>query len=1110
MDWFGLPELARNATSGLPILGALLLVMAVNTKRQLRARQYLLPVVASIYAVGAVIVLHRFNAWLDSLIERIVQAVPLLRDWYQADWLYVLENTLVVVGFLVIKVILKPIFARLFSGSTFTGDALLARVYEFDAQHGIWFVERRFGGMRAFYRALYVSSLVLVILIVALAATYSLWPGFLSVSFPAVAALVIGEFFFAINGLTKEEFRRDVLGEADDAHRVANYSRLRQVLADTFPGNVVFDGVSLAAADATRSGAVLDDLSRSQNDIDRLAASYYQRVKATQRDLDANLLGAAVDVLHGQSVLVLNPFYEDLTEYVALPTYVHLLQRGKCLVIAGRDSLTGDLVEWMKRGLEGITGVPDLWTVQVLHAGGSDDVDVGVLRFADIHNVAVLLANESFLSEVSLVVVAEPSQLLTTGQLGAGVFLNRCRAGGSPVFLAFDRNHDGLVDSLSHLFKVSLTEVVASALPRGASSHIVWRTDGPSMSEHLLPGVSRYLGGGTEIGAVALKYDVSTVSWLGGSRFPVIDMGWIAGQYYGPICAVAGVDVSQASLEERMRRSANPWGMPQSANAFLVVEDEFANAFESIRLYSTRATGSGFVNLMSEDYLLRDYMVANSGVFSTDPKAIPSIAADFARTERNTALRLLVEAGAFGVPESVIAHELELAGVTTPPPGDLAQVGVSGSPIAEMLAGLLRDHAGVENVSVSRRNPPTSVYASPGKRDPLLEIDHADAWTETLRALSPAYFYVESEDPGEYIGALLYGHVFQAMLPGQFLTHEGKYYEVVRIGGLLGDEGVVLRRAAEHVRGRHAYRQLRDYDLSDLRPSPTMGSRITVDGMRLTRWLATVGVRTRGFIDAPSRRELAQGHRVLIEDLPVRTYRSKAVLEFQVPGASAEVRRTLATLLNEAFVTLFPQAHPYVVAVTSDPDGVMGDLLHGFSADSPADDSIFIIEDSVVDLGLLVTIERNWRRILDTLADYLRWYATPAPQPADEAQQGVPAIPEFAPPASARRRSWIVRVARRLWGWCTAIARWLTKPFRRRTAREEPSESPGNGEGTDGEGANGPTAGPEAPQVGVEESRDDALAEGTADAAPEETADASPDGAAEVMTNESGAADGEK
>ena len=76
-------------------------------------------------------------------------------------------------------------------------------------------------------------------------------------------------------------------------------------------------------------------------------------------------------------------------------------------------------------------------------------------------------------------------------------------------------------------------------------------------------------------------------------------------------------------------------------------------------------------------------------------------------------------------------------------------------------------------------------------------IEEETEIAEYAKKLQNAYYIAEDEQGDKYyIGAKLYGHVFQALIPGQFLTYDGKYYEVQAI---TPQNGVVVRRAADHI-----------------------------------------------------------------------------------------------------------------------------------------------------------------------------------------------------------------------------------------------------------------------------------------------------------------------
>ncbi|BDZ47184.1 hypothetical protein [Naasia aerilata] len=1050
-------DFAGHLLASVPILLALLALRLGNQKKAERVRQFPMPVLAVLYAIIAMVVLYRVNAWLGGWLAWLMRLIPVVRDWYSSVWLYFLENLLVLVVFLVLKLLLKPILAGLSRGSAFRGHQAVEGVYEWDSDYELWFVRPSTANLRGLFRGFLAAGLVITVGYTALITSAPQWPGALAIAYPALITLVLGEIVWFLSGVTKDEYVTDILGEDDEATRVANYGLLRQVLDRTFGDRVLAEELSLSTLDATRSRSRIDRLVDEQaGELETLAGAYFQRLRADGDELDINLLDASVRLLRKQSVVIANPFHGDLTPYLAFPAHYHLLQHRKVLIVAGREAATAEYRDWIAAGLESVTGIGDLWSVQVLGTTPRDDLDVGVLRFADLHNMDLLREHDAFLGQVEYVILAEPSRLLATGQLGLGLVLQRVGRRGEVVYAAFDRNHDGLVDALSHLLKVELADVVASALPTGATSEMVWQAEGPSMHTAILPAITRYLGLGTELAAVALKYQVERVSWVGGDRFPVRDMTWLAGQYYGPITAFAELDLTQSALGEALVPVASPWSVERAPRQFLVVEDEINNVFESLRLYATRARTEGFVNLIAGDYLLRDYMIANREIFAADPKAIPSIVPDFARTERNGVLRLLLTMLAFDVNEFELTKQLQLLGVTVS--NDVATD--DGNPDSATGEGMLVDlfkelvlkHTGVSDIRILAERE-----AADGEGTlPRFRVEPSKDLDGVLQHLRAAYFFVEDErEDSSYIGALLYGHVYQAMLPGQFLTHGGKYYEVQAIGNAHHRDGVVLRRAADHIRDRRVYKQIRTFTLRDLEANPISGARFTVDRIEaqphaegrlnesrieLLRSFATISVSTVGYLEMPSRSALAEAHRIGVDDVPTREYRHKEVLEIRLPEVDASTRRTIVVVLNELFVSVFPNAHEYVTALTADQGDEAGDLLDDLVVDGRPD-SIFIVEDSLVDLGLVVAVERNWRRLLEIVTDYLLWRETPVP-PEPQPEPLAKAEPDF-PEVPKTKRGAVASVLRALGGGIAALSGLVARLLGlRRPNAYEPHQQP--------------------------------------------------------------------
>jgi hypothetical protein len=117
-----------------------------------------------------------------------------------------------------------------------------------------------------------------------------------------------------------------------------------------------------------------------------------------------------------------------------------------------------------------------------------------------------------------------------------------------------------------------------------------------------------------------------------------------------------------------------------------------------------------------------------------------------------------------------------------------------------------------------------------------------------------------------------------------------------------------------------------------------------------------------------------------LNNIPDRAYKNKAVLCLKLTEARADVRFTVAVLLNEIFVTLYPESCHYITAtikMSSGTTSTISNLLSPIQFNGFDDqEAIYIIEDCEIDLGLLVSVERNLTRLLEIIADYLTWHKT--------------------------------------------------------------------------------------------------------------------------------------
>ena len=984
-------DLIQTVLGVLPFVAMCLAVSKTNLNKANRSRQFLMPFIALAYCIVAVIFLDTINTFIFDLFNWLRKYIPFLRNVAWQSIVTFVMNTALVVVFNLLKGVCLPILSGIWKSnkiSEWTSGLFYDREEDVDK----WLLKPKFANLRGFIKGFYITSFAAAVVVFVLSQNYPKSIFFQAAFYPVFGVIVLGEVVFFLSGLTKTEFVEDILGEDEESYQVANYGILREILRDLFPDRVLYENTLDTSDGISDTFEALEEMEQSEDPSLKLIGTYYLNLKSSGADIDINYVRSSVNLLNGKSTLFCNPFYRDLTHYITLPMIKQLISYKKCLIVLGRDSALDDVKQWIDTGLENFANTDSLWQSQVLDEYGNT-TDVGIIKFSDIHNLKIHKANRDFLSKVGFVLIIEPSRILASGQIGLSLLVNNCESTGKDiVYCACDRNCDGLVDALSHTLKTSITEVTATVNGGGNNSQMYWNADGQYMHHKIFPTISRYLGMGTEINAVAMKYQLDQTGWVGSEKFPVFDMKWIAGQYHKQICQYADLPESQASFDRAFNVYSNLWSTEKRENSFLVVEDEFQNLFEITRVFASRAKSQGFINVISENYFLRDYMLANVDIFSADPKAIPTIVPDFARTERNMVLKLVMMMAYDMVSEERIAKELMLCGIAFDDP-------------YLTLKELIVKHCHVEDATLSVR------FREELQSDSLnsvvvkyYEINETNELYDYAQSLKNAYYIAEDEEgDSHYIGAKLYGHVFQAMLPGQFMTFDGKYYEVQTVTPL---SGVVVRRAADHITGRKYYRQIRRISVNNWADGTEMGSKRTSSNIEITRGFADVSVETDGYLDMSSYGNLATAKKVSLNGIPVRHYRNKSVLKIQLPDNSTpRVRYTICLLMNEVFRTTYPETYHYIAALTPyNEESYSENLAYAtYRLDGDCDDNcIYIVEDSDIDLGLIVSVERNLKRYLEIVADVLNWHSKkmlempPAPEETEE--EFVPEFGEKEPP----------------------------------------------------------------------------------------------------------------
>ncbi len=927
----------------------------INTRKNNRARQGIFPWLAMLYSAVVILLACRYFDIIHLIIN-------LFGD-YLYDSSVALLNGILLIGFIVIKAVLCPTITRLFRKKEYI-EVSMGMFYHYDDEYEEWFLKHEWTNFRKYLFAISCALAGITGAYVGLVWVFGEKSWIWNVAFPAAAVIVFNEIYSLINGQTKEEYEHSVLGDAADVRRISNYYKVREVLEKILPEPLLSAHTGYEYAGKQTPADLIDEWKSTGDKIDKVTAEYFEIDNRYQR-ADIDCVQATSQLMHRNNVVFFNPFYRDMSLYIILPLVQALLRGKRCVVITGRLSNRQDVKDWLGDVLHKYSHMKYLWRVGIL-GNREPDCEVGILSFPQLYDDSVIAVNREFLRETDFVFLIEPSLIVNTGQVALSIIAQEMRANGEePVYCICDRNTEGLVDTLSHVLRANIVDVVAPPVPRCIYTGMSWDADGDFIRQQLFDKQTRYLGNGIELAAIAVKNQIPHVSWYCETKAPIKDIKWIAGQQHTTICKYMNIPAQQKNLYEKIEFVSNIWNTSAEKEKFLIVEDEFCNMFSTMRAYLSRGTMQSFVNVLSENYLLREYMRCNRQMFMANPGAIPSIVPDYAKTERNTLIKLLILMTLRPVTDAEIINELHLVGIETEEPLDT-------------LSKLLKKYTYADSTIFTTRNIRTEIDEYTTKSICQYTISQEVFDIHFADSLKNAYFILEEEQPGEeYIDAKLFNHVTQIILPGQFVTYDGKYYMAKHVSP---QSGVVLRRASDLYDGRKYYRQIRDYNL-ETSAEPIILSLKTVMDIEIAYIQRDFTVNTTGYLEMRDNHDLKSARKVDFTKDPsvgnyTRKYHNKTMMRIRLHETDDKIRYAICLLLSEIFKSVFPDGWPYLAVVTKRPEG-MDDmynyLVHPINGDVDGE-YIYVIEDSEIDLGLIETVERNLMKLMEIVTDFLEWH----------------------------------------------------------------------------------------------------------------------------------------
>lgn len=670
-------------------------------------------------------------------------------------------------------------------------------------------------------------------------------------------------------------------------------------------------------------------------------------------------------ILEEKSVFTDTPFYQDIGLALFMPLHRALIQGKKIVFFSGGSEPIEVITKWIKKGIKDVTGMEECWEIVSL-AERDKMWDIGLITMEDLtmlYEMSRVIAEQAGI----IIVFIHPERLLLDAQnelyeWGYLLSLKKIK----PVYVVIERTTLGLSDLLSHIFRTEFIHVSKTTTPSSITElYAVDAIRGDVFAKEMK--VTSKTGVGSMLVALANNVNIQDIRWLAGDKKAFYDINSIIKQH---ITSIA----KKTAQKEMIDCKAGLWGVEREDSLFMVIEDDINHALELIRQSQTRGIYSSIISIVCERYLLLPFMLDNIDFFINDLYVFPAMAASYSDSLLNRTVILVKMLLYHGLTADELRKYRSKYQVNK----------YSGKFLHLEEKKEIRDEIKTcFNVEVdldSNFNQQNQCIYKLEKKKEL--IDNIEKLT------SPAMYYDEEEKKQNFLGGKHLWQIDQFYLPDQIVALNGKLYKILKretlsIAGKW-QEVLSVKRFREGIIYCHQYYQDRSYcDVSDIQEDYD-NERY---GVKWGQVAVRFSVTTKGYYIAGSDgwNDKIEYHEV--SEVENRVYdkipgdRKNGIIIKLEEKLEWENRKMFAIILGEILKTLFPQGHQYIAVLPVPNNGkkpkddkleyLYYEIQKTYSQEKY---QILILEDSVLELGILSMINQHMEHILRIMYSYCLWW----------------------------------------------------------------------------------------------------------------------------------------
>ena len=985
MDWFTLN------TKSLIFVVLFGLVWLINLPRAYRSRQMICVKLAVLLSLIAVVLRYRYEQFLVVYIDQLKAFLPPDLPVLKYD-LSLFIGIVMVVFFLLLKtviILLKLIFIHI--------PARPTRAYSFELDRGIclkpsWDFPARF----FFY--LYSPMFFAFLVLIGLSdhpAGHSFFLPFTEISI--ISLLLCSEIALYLRGLRPSPGAGNLLGEDSTSAQKGHFSVLLDIYKNTWPDkiltideNIALDKLPWATPSTETHVSEKDRLSPALQLIQNNLYGQNLRLTMTQ-------LRALKDLWLRKDLLLIDSGLTASEPLLGACLQRHIVE-GHNVVVLARTSESESLV-WLQQILKKPVYAVTPFKTSTLHNGDRDQE----LIFTTVNEmIAFPLENiREWLSDIGAVVVLDPIHTIFSDITSAHALiktLDDCSNNSLQLLLITRDDPVNLESAVREFLNAEPQEYRLHSYPAQEGCYIAWKTEGEiPFQEKVLAGQKRHFGVEPMIAIPALQNGVEKIYLKGQEKTP-----WR--EYIEEFDKTEQLHIGK--LKDLLISNSGEMIPIQDKRTLVIARDQDCNLPATLKRTLAHGSEGAFAQTVSEPYLLRDYLADNINFFlgyrsEITANLAPILNYNTTSTLYSLAERLLVSA----LPEETIRTALSNISVVFN--------SRSKSNFSRQFTQSLKDSLGLREAV--QLNAAESYRFDVSQNCFRLERMVSLA-PQSIGAISEKWrdFYSICDSDGNVLEIVHQGHISQKYLPEQVWNLQGEPYrlrspnpvtkkiEAVHIPAA----GPVIYRNQKQISfdaDKTVWQERKQHENRQVKSIWSLGEgdfNITTTGY--FSYFHRVDFKSRGFqrvdlIDKDLSRHYSDGH-LLSLTISLDQFEFSTEIKKQLAPA-------LTLLLNEIFISVFPEAYHFICAATgsslaSSSINQVQQLLPLLIVDgafSEVDDviTIYLFEDSETDMGLVKAFYEYGDNTLSLLDDYLFWALQKQQQSDFYLKFGYPEVPDW-------------------------------------------------------------------------------------------------------------------